>query len=93
MPSGGNWGPGIQRNYTKKQKQKQQAGSKSPQSRSSQVYDQLREDLGPEHDFPTLGEKLFTAPAERIAHRFNVTDYWVCGGALVSEKWLGGESV
>lgn len=75
---------------TKQNKIKQHAHSKPSQSGSSPVYDQLREDLGLNQDFPTLGENLFNDLDERIAHEFNVTDYWVCGGALMSEKWLRG---
>ena len=41
------------------QKTKQQAGPRPLQSGFSPVYDQLRKDLDPDLDFPTLGKKPF----------------------------------
>ena len=84
-------GPASPRNYTKTKQNKKQAGPRSPQSEYSPVYDQLRKDLGPDLDFPTLGKNLFIDLAEKTAYDFNVTDCLVSGGALMSKKnpWKG----
>ena len=68
------------------QRIKQQAGPKPLQSGSSPVYDQLRKDLGPDWDFPTLGKNHVSDPAKSIAHEFNVTNRWVYGGVLMCEE-------
>ena len=69
------------------QRIKQQAGPRPPQLGSIPVYDQLRKDLGPELDFPTLGKSLYIGLTKSIAREFNVTNCWIYGGALMSEKW------
>jgi hypothetical protein len=38
-------------------------------------------------DLPTIGKNLFVDLAERIAGEPNVSNCWVCGGALMSEEW------
>ena len=88
MSDGGGFQDHIQAQVVSEmiQETKQQAGLMPPQSGPSPVYDQLRQDLGPDQDFPTLGKKLFIDLVEGIAREFNVTDCWVCGGALMSEK-------
>lgn len=56
------------------QRIKQQTGPRPPQLGSILVYDQLRKDLGPDIDFPTLEKNLFINLAERITYKFNVTN-------------------
>ena len=69
------------------QRIKQQAGPRPPKSESSLIYGQLRKDLGPDQNLPTLHKNLFIDLAERIVHEFNVTDCWIWAMVLMSEKW------
>lgn len=34
-----------------------------------------------------VGKNLFVDLAEKIAKELGISDCWVCGGALMSEKW------
>ncbi|NWW53121.1 ENR1 protein, partial [Pedionomus torquatus] len=40
-------------------------------------------DLG----LPGMGQNLFVALIQRIAGELNVTNCWICGGALMTEEW------
>ncbi|NXO65041.1 ENR1 protein, partial [Phainopepla nitens] len=40
-----------------------------------------------EIEIPKLGKNLFVDLREKISRELNVTNCWVCGGALMSEEW------
>ncbi|NXF00066.1 ENR1 protein, partial [Menura novaehollandiae] len=44
---------------------------------------QLEEDI----EIPRLGKNLFVDLGERISEELNVTNCWICGGALTTEEW------
>jgi hypothetical protein len=46
-----------------------------------------RSELGRGLDLPMIGKNLFVYLAERIAKELNVSYFWVCIGALMSEEW------
>ncbi|NWH69074.1 ENR1 protein, partial [Geococcyx californianus] len=43
--------------------------------------------LEKEIDISRMGKNLFVELGERISKELNVTNCWVCGGALMSEEW------
>ncbi|NXW59557.1 ENR1 protein, partial [Eurystomus gularis] len=40
-----------------------------------------------ELQLPGLGKNLFVDLMERIVQALNVTNCWICGGALMTEEW------
>lgn len=54
-----------------------------PQSYSN-LYKSIRNLL--EDDVPRLGQNLFIELVERISKELNVTNCWICGGALMTEE-------
>ncbi|XP_063253201.1 endogenous retrovirus group 3 member 1 Env polyprotein-like isoform X1 [Prinia subflava] len=51
------------------------------------LYKKLEQQLEKEIDISRMGKNLFVELGERISKELNVTNCWVCGGALMSEEW------
>jgi hypothetical protein len=51
------------------------------------LHNKIRSKLGRGLDLPTIGKNLYVELEERIAKELNVSNCWVCGGALMSEEW------
>ncbi|NXX09555.1 ENR1 protein, partial [Tricholaema leucomelas] len=43
--------------------------------------------LEKEIDISRMGKNQFVELGERISKELNITNCWVCGGALMSEEW------
>ena len=50
-------------------------------------YDQLQGSLKDELKVPTVENNLFIHLAEQVTRELGIANYWVCGGALMSETW------
>ncbi|XP_039415851.1 suppressyn [Corvus cornix cornix] len=50
------------------------------------LYAKLKQQLK-EENTPRLGKNLFVELGERIGKELNITNCWVCGGALMTEEW------
>jgi hypothetical protein len=53
----------------------------------SSLYDELRGEIGRGLEHPSIEKKFFTDLAEKIVRALNVSNCWVCRGALMSEEW------
>jgi hypothetical protein len=51
------------------------------------LYNELRSDIGRGLELLTIGKNLFIDLAEKITRELNVSNCWICGGALMSEEW------
>lgn len=51
------------------------------------LYAKLEKQLEEQIDISRLGKNQFIELGERISKELNVTNCWVCGGALMSEEW------
>jgi hypothetical protein len=51
------------------------------------LYSEIRSELCRGLDLLTTGKNLFVDLVERIVKELNVSNYWVCGGVLVSKEW------
>lgn len=47
----------------------------------------LNQQLEKEIDISRFEKNLFVELGERISKELNITSCWVCGGALMTEKW------
>jgi hypothetical protein len=50
------------------------------------LNDQLRGETGRGLEYPAIGKNRFTDLAEKIARKLNVSNCWICRGALMSEE-------
>jgi hypothetical protein len=51
------------------------------------LYDELRGEIGRGLELPAIEKNLFIDLAEKIARELNVSNCWLCIGALMSEEW------
>jgi hypothetical protein len=57
------------------------------------LYNKIRRELSRGLDLPTIGKKLFVDLEKRTAKELNVSNCWVCGGALMMRNGLLGTTL